>query len=197
MPEQDGPEHHGWIEDAVIPLAVGGVAQVVHDGGDDQNDDQQHHPAHNGGSTAGLGTRRGSGTVAVVVQVVLVQGGEQVQHPFAVRSGRHAVIEVLAEVDPDLAVRQGVIHAHGEIGVPVLRVDGQIAVVGPQFKFLCPVIGVLLQAGVGSGGQGLHHDDAAVSLIPVGVVQANLLLLLVGEHPGKVSDPLLIGPGGQ
>ena len=34
-----------------------------------------------------------------------------------------------------------------------------------------------------------YHDDAAVSLIPVGVVQANLLLLLVGEHPGKVSEP--------
>ena len=170
---------------------------MVRDGGDDQNDDQQHDPSPNTGSFAGLGIHRRDGTVAVVVQIVLVQGGKQGQHTLAVFAGRHIVVEVLAEIDPHLAVRQGVVHTHGKIGVAALGVDGQITVIGTQLKFLSPVVGVLLQAGIGSVGQGLYHDDAAVPFVPVGIVEADLLLLVLGEYAGKVPDPPFIGSGRQ
>ena len=48
MPEQQGPEDEGRVSHAVIPLAIGGVAQAVNDAEDHQQDDQHHQQTHKG-----------------------------------------------------------------------------------------------------------------------------------------------------
>ena len=199
MPEQNRPEHIGRIDHSVISLTISGIARAVNQGGRHQRDGQkndQHHYQPPGPLGAAIVIGVVQIAQAVVIHIKLVDIGKEVEHPFSVLSRRHILIEGLVHIVGDLLVCHGIVRPHGQIAIGIFHIDDQDAVAAGQLDFLPQGIGVIANIA----GHPVHHrqrDETVISLDPVGIIQADVPLLAIGEHAGLVPDIIRKLGGGQ
>ena len=199
MPEQDGPEQIGRIGHPIVPLPVGGIPQAVHHAGDDHQNDQQHHQGHDrlAGAPAAIGVlTRLQIAQTVIFYIELIDPVKQAQHSRAELSGHGVLIQVAVQMGGHLLIRHWIVGPHCQIAVVGPGIHHQDAVRRSQLDLLSQCIGVVGNIA-GHLPHSSHSDEAVIPGHPVGVIETDLLLLLVREHLGLVADPGGVAACGQ
>lgn len=102
----------------------------------------------------------------------------------------------IVQVGGDLSTGQRIVRSRRQIGAHRLGIDRQHRVRGGQLHALPQVVGKIVQNAAHRIGGG-YHDNAAVTLVPVGIIETNGLLLLGGQDPRAVQNMVLKLLGGQ
>lgn len=189
MPEEDRPEHIGWGGHPIKTCPVAVVARPVdggeHHQGRHQKDQQGDHPH---GPLIDLVAPSPSGVAqSEVVYIYLVHLRKEGQHTLfkalgtkvagkhPIQPGSHTAGQDGGEVVACSHVIELVIHRSHQQGVALAQADLGPLVVSIAFDVL-PI-------------QAVHHqygDQTVVPIVPVGVIEADLLLCGGGQHPGLI-----------
>ena len=199
MPEEDGPENHRGVDHAVVTPAVGVVAALVNGVDDHHNGDedysQHNQPRHtlpSAGVAGGVGAAGLGVAQAEILVVDLVELFIEGQDRLVAQAAGQGVLQL-----GDCLVGQdgGEVVSRGHKPVLVPGGDGQNGVPLAQAHVGALEPGELLQVAGGTGGHNGHH--AVVAVVPVGVVEGDLLLRLGGQDARVVPNPFFVLGGGQ
>ena len=193
VPPEAGPVDHRRNGHSTIAAAPAAVAEAV----DPAEQDQQHHQQNDHrekGGDQGDGPRLG---LPVKEQMGFGKEGQHALVPLPGRGGPGETAPDILSLRAVEPVREA--SAGQEVSVRPPRVDEEDGVVLPQLQFLRPVPGGVLNVrAVGPGVPGGdHRQDAPRQLIPVGVIEAQGILRLVGEDVRLVHDQPIESGGGQ
>ena len=173
---------------AAVPNAVNNVEQ------DDQHCQQQGN--RNQGKDNPENTASGKKRVLCVLSTVKQMDlPEQLQGGCAIISGLKAAGQTGIHKTAGLRGQSVIEPAAGDhISLPGTGIQQEQGVIFPQLHFDGPVPCFVLQ---GTAAAHSHHGHNAACLVPVGVIQAQGLFLLTGEHTGFIDNVCLVSCGGK
>ena len=192
VPPEDGPVDHRRNGHGTIAAAPAAVAEAVDPAEQDQQHQQQNDHRDKGGDQ-GTDARTG---LPVKEQMGLGKEGYYALVPLPGRGGSGETAPDILSLRVVEPVRKA--SAGQEPGIRLSRIDEEDSVVLAQLQLTRPVPGSVLNVcAVGSGiAGGDNRHDAPRQLIPVGVIDAQGVLRLIGEDVCLVHDqPVEFGSG--